>query len=263
MIRNLTIATVMTLLSYTSSMGQDTLYVNETTTLHLQCASDIIYCDLGSNAIVAAAAPSVPSLLRIKASAPFQGETTLTVMTKDENLTTYIVRYTPHLKKYIIRQKEGQKHDVTSSDATIPSGGNSVIVAINGSKASLNHIYDKTLRIEFNIDNIYTCHNKVYITVGIKNKSSISYSCDVTFVMADITQSRSTAQDIVLVPDERYGHLSVAPGNRTTATYAFEKLTISEGKQLQVNIYETDGYRNVSLKIDSKDIANAKKYTIQ
>ncbi|MBQ7772462.1 MAG: DUF4138 domain-containing protein [Bacteroidales bacterium] len=254
-----TVTLVILILISVMAKGQDTLEVNERTTLHLQCTSDIIYCDLGSNDIVAAAAPNVPALLRVKAAAPFQGETTLTVMTKDENLVTYIVRYTNRLKDYIIKQQ--QETGKSQQHNSIPAA--SVISSINAQKATLNHIYEKTLRIEFNVNNIYTYNDKVYITLGIHNKSSISYSCDVTFTLADIRSNRSTAQDIMIVPSEHTGSLTAESGQQISVTYAFDRLTIAEGKQLLVNIYESDGYRNVCLRIDSKDIANSKTYIQQ
>ena len=81
--------------------AQDTLFVNDKATLHLQCSGNIIYCDLGSDIIKAAIAPNVPSLLRIKASAPFDQTTTLSVMTDRENFTTYIVKYKENISEYI------------------------------------------------------------------------------------------------------------------------------------------------------------------
>ena len=59
---------------------------------------------------------------------------------------------------------------------------------------------------------------------------------------------------------KKFGKLEAVAGGSATATYAFDKLAISENKKLLVNLYEIDGYRNAILCIDSKDIANAKAF---
>lgn len=240
--------------------AQDTLFVNDKATLHLQCSGNIIYCDLGSDNIKAAIAPNVPSLLRIKASAPFDQTTTLSVMTDKEDFTTYIVKYKGNIDKYIVSQAKQEHSEESILDYKLEGDKQSLIAKINGSKAMLNHIFNTTLKIDFNINSIYTAQDKVYITVSINNRSSISYKADATFILADIDYNHSTAQDIVLIPDGRYGKLDAVAGTTTTATYSFNRLAVAENKRLHVNLYEIDGYRNVTLKIDSKDIANAKPF---
>ena len=240
--------------------AQDTLFVNDKATLHLQCSGNIIYCDLGCDIIKAAIAPNVPSLLRIKASSPFDQTTTLSVMTDRENFTTYIVKYKENISEYIVSQAKQNHREESFLEYKEEGGETSLIAKINASKPMLNHIFSSTLKIDFNINSIYTADDKVYITVSIINRSSISYKADATFILADIDHNHSTAQDIVIIPDGRHGSLEAVAGKATTATYSFNKLTVSENKRLQINLYEIDGYRNVTLKIDSKDIANAKPF---
>lgn len=240
--------------------GQDTLYVNERTTLHLQCLSDIVYCDLGSNNIIAAVAPNVPSLLRIKASTVFTDETTLSVMTEDDVFTTYIVKYTNKLKRYIVKQGGESSYIDDIGDAN--NQNEELIVKINNEKPVLNHIFNSTLKLDFNVNSIYIANNKVYITISVDNKSSISYKADVTFIVSDIRGNRSAAQDIILLPIERYGRIEADGGHSATATFAFDKLAISDNKQIKINFFEIEGYRNISLRIDSKDIAKSKPYSL-
>lgn len=229
----------------------DTLYVNEKTTLHLQCSSDIVYCDLGNKCINAAIAPGVPYLLRIKATSVFDGITNLSVLTKDDSFTTYAIKYTDNLTTYIVRQAE-QKTAAQHNDT---------LVQINKLRPALNHIFDRVLKVDFNINSIYTANDKIYITLSIKNRSAINYSADATYTISDIKRNRNTAQDIVLTPIEQLGKITAPALKESVTTYVFDRLAISDGKEIQVNIYETDGgYRNVTLHIDAKDIANAKIY---
>lgn len=240
--------------------AQDTLFVNDKATLHLQCSGNIIYCDLGRDIIKAAIAPNVPSLLRIKATAPFDQSTTLSVMTDEENFTTYIVQYKSTISKYIVKQSKQKHSEESILQYKTEDNKQSLIARINSSKAMLNHIFNTTLKIDFNINSIYTAEDKVYVTLSINNRSSISYKADATFILADVEYNHSTAQDIVIIPDGQYGKLDAIAGSSTTATYSFNKLAIAENKRLHINLYEIDGYRNVTLKIDSQDIANAKPF---
>ena len=243
--------------------AQDTLCVNEKATLHLQCSGNIIYCDLGSDMIKASIAPNVPSLLRIKATSPFEQITSISVMTDEKNFSTYVVKYTSKLDNYLVRQKPIPQSSASKDEQISPNNDKedcSLIESINSRKAMLNHIFVSILKVQFNINSIYTAEDKVYITVSINNKSAISYKADATFVVADIGRNRSAAQDIVMIPNEKFGKLEAVAGGSATATYAFDKLALSENKKLLVNLYEIDGYRNAILCIDSKDIANAKAF---
>ena len=243
--------------------AQDTLFVNEKATLHLQCSGNIIYCDLGSDMIKASIAPNVPSLLRIKATSPFDQITSLSVMADDENFSTYIVKYSDELDTYLVRQMPmSQSESVDDAQVSQSSGKEScpLIETINSRKAMLNHIFVNILKVQFNINSIYTAQDKLYITVSINNRSAISYKADATFVLTDIGRNQSAAQDIIVIPNEKFGKLDAIAGGSATATYAFDKLAISEHKKLLVNLYEIDGYRNAVLCIESKDIANAKAF---
>ena len=155
-----------------------------------------------------------------------------------------------------------QSESVDDAQVSQSSGKEScpLIETINSRKAMLNHIFVNILKVQFNINSIYTAQDKLYITVSINNRSAISYKADATFVLTDIGRNQSAAQDIIVIPNEKFGKLDAIAGGSATATYAFDKLAISEHKKLLVNLYEIDGYRNAVLCIESKDIANAKAF---
>lgn len=250
------------LLSVWANAQTDTLTVNHLNTLHLMCSDKIIYCDLGSNVITAAVAPGVPELLRIKATAPFEGFTNLSVLTEDKVFTTYTVRYAPHLTTYIVYQSD--ETAAAPAHAAIQPENQSIydtITEINRRPAVIGHLFARTAKIECNIEHIYTANDKVYITLKIANKSAINYTADATFALADIQRNRRAAQEITLRPVETAGSLNAPAMNNASMTFAFTRLSVSDTKEIIVSIYERDGYRNLTVTITGKDIANARIFT--
>lgn len=126
----------------------------------------------------------------------------------------------------------------------------------------LFHISRKEQRIGLTCENIFAYSDITYVVLRLDNESGVSFEArDAMFVIEDGTRGKRkiTAEPVSLLPKNRYGSLTAAPGQSARIGYTFEKITLSKDKKLNIYLYEKDGQRTVTLTLTPKDVNLAEK----
>lgn len=253
------------------SYGVEVTYLK---TVHIIFPSSIKYVDLGSSDLVAGKAGNIENVLRIKASVRgFKQETNFSVITNDGTFYSFNARYVDEPAKLNIEMKdfisvEPEKPDNSMAvfrkelGKTSPHLVQQLMKTIHKQdKRQIKHIGAKGFGIQCLLKGIYTHEELLYFYVDIKNTSNLRYDIDfIRFKLVDKqVMKRVAIQEIPISPVEAYNQIVSIEGRKSERTvFAFQRFTIPDTKVLQVEIFEKNGGRNYSFKIDNTDLVLAR-----
>ena len=121
----------------------------------------------------------------------------------------------------------------------------------------LYHISSKFQKVEITCENIFAYSDITYVTLRLKNKSGVSYETeDAMFVVLDNNKGKRKIkpEPRVMLPKNRYGTLTAAPGETVKIFYSFDKVTLSKDQVLDIYIYEKGGERDLMLTLSNQDV---------
>lgn len=122
---------------------------------------------------------------------------------------------------------------------------------------NLFHISTKYQKIEVTVENIFAYSDITYMVMRLKNGSGVSFETDdAMFVIEDSNRSKRKvkADPVALLPKNRYGTLTAAPGQTVKMGYTFDKITLSRDNRLNIYLYEKGGQRTLMLTLTPNDI---------
>lgn len=246
-------------------------------TVHVIFPSSIISIDLGSNDIVAAKASGAENILRVKSAVEtFDHETNLSVITADGNFYPFNVKYEQEPEKLNIEMKDflhqpsSVKQPANQLELYLKELGNESPVLVNlimqsihkENKRLIKDIGVKKFDIQFLLKSIYTHNDMLYFHTQIRNSSHLNFDIDfLRFKIIDKKVPKRTAiQETIIYPMRAYNYETTVEGNKTVRTiHSLKRFTIPDNKILIVELYEKDGGRNLSFKVENSDIINAKE----
>jgi len=246
-----------------AQMSCDTLKISGTYTIHVVFPSEIKYVEITRKVINAKLVENSRNILALRASAPFDNITTISVLESSGQLHTFLVENVSVPKKLIYDYR---------SPSTIKTEGNFAetrIMSRSGLQFSeksllqrpqgLYHLGDRRDRIQFYCENIFIYGGETYFVFSLKNHSNIRYECkDFSFAIENGKGAKRELQTSkTLAPDNRFGTIAVDPGAVKRIWYRVPKFTLDKGLVLNVTAYETAGSRNLSLQIAAKDVNSA------
>jgi len=255
------------LISISASFGQEVenknLAISYSKTTSLIFPFSITSVDRGSQDVLAQKARGVENVLQVKAGRKQFPETNLTVITADGVLHQFTVTYsdTPSTQAITIAAKSEKQSLILVKDAInerdIQFDSRLVL------KQNVSGRIDQQSKYQMNLalQDIFIHGNTLYYRIQIRNKSSISYDINsLKFLIKDRKKAkRTSSQEIELVPlfvgndsDRIQAYAS------STMIYAVRKFTIPDGKILRINLFEENGGRHLTLKVDNKDILKTK-----
>lgn len=253
------------------SYGVEVTYLK---TVHIIFPSSIKYVDLGSSDLVAGKAGSIENVLRIKASVRgFKQETNFSVITNDGVFYSFNARYVDEPAKLNIEMKDFISVEPDKPDNSMevyrkelgkasPRLVQQLMKTIHKQdKRQIKHIGAKGFGIQCLLKGIYTHEDLLYFYVDIKNTSNLPYDIDfIRFKLVDKqVMKRVAIQEIPIFPVEAYNQIENIEGGKSERTvFAFQRFTIPDTKVLQVEIFEKNGGRNYSFKIDNTDLMLAR-----
>lgn len=125
---------------------------------------------------------------------------------------------------------------------------------------SVFHLATRKGRMLLVCENIFTYSDMLYIVMRIDNHSGVSYESDgASFTLATLGRRKKIPLSMrTIVPKNRYGTLTVAPGESGRIAYSLDKLTLSDDQSLQISIPERNGMREFMIVLSAKDINLAK-----
>lgn len=124
----------------------------------------------------------------------------------------------------------------------------------------IRHLGSKRFGIQFVVKGIYTYNGILYVHTQTKNSSNVPFDTDfIKFKIIDKKVPKRTAiQETVLDAVRSYNEVVEIGGKATVRTvYALPKFTIPDDKILLVELYEKNGGRHQSIRVENADIVNA------
>jgi len=220
----------------------------------------IVNVDRGSDDVIAQKVKEVENTLQVKAARRDFPETNLTVITADGKLHHFYVTYSDHPDQQTFSLD-------TNSIVDFTSGVNLVLYEQKVDKILASTVNGPSKRdakfgIKFSLNEIYIDEDEVFYDITIRNKSNIRYDIQsMRFFIRDRKKvKRTAAQEIEVMPSYISADLGGVSGHGSLrVVYVLKKFTIPDAKNLDIELFEKNGGRNLSLRIDNQRIVKAKR----
>ena len=234
-------------------------------TVHIIFPSAVRYVDLGSNHIIAGKADGAENVIRVKATTEgFPGETNFSVICEDGSFYSFNAKYAREPEMLNIEMKDFLENEDTSDFSHTRM--NPLLVKLimqsiyKNNDRKVRHLGSKRFGIQFLIKGIYTYNGMLYVHTQTKNSSNVPFDTDfIKFKIVDKKVPKRTAiQETVLAAVRSYNEVIEIAGKSTVRTvYALQKFTIPDDKLLLVELYEKNGGRHQTIRVENADIVNA------
>jgi conjugative transposon TraN protein len=244
---------------------------NKTTNLVFPAA--ITSIDRGSQDILVQKATGVENILRVKADVKDFSETSLSIITADGKLYSFVVAYSQqpaylNINVARITETDSVFAPALKKEAVIYSelGMNKASLAIYADSvlldgSNIRSIHTENSKVSFALNALYIHEDVMFLQFAFKNDSQINFDIDqLHFYIRDKVKAKRTAsQEIELTPLSVTGNTTVIRGeSKEPWVVALQKFTIPDGKYLSVEIMEKNGGRNLFLKVKNRKIMKAK-----
>lgn len=244
-------------------------------TVHIIFPAAVCYVDLGSNHIIAGKADGAENVIRVKATTEgFPGETNFSVICEDGSFFSFNAKYAREPEMLNIEMKDFLENEDTSDFSHTRMNiyfrelGNESPLLVKlimqsiykNNDRKIRHLGSKRFGIQFSVKGIYTYNGILYVHTQTKNSSNVPFDTDfIKFKIIDKKVPKRTAiQETVLDAVRSYNEVVEVGGKATIRTvYALPKFTIPDDKILLVELYEKNGGRHQSIRVENADIVNA------
>ena len=244
-------------------------------TVHIIFPAAVRYVDLGSNHIIAGKADGAENVIRVKATTEgFPGETNFSVICEDGSFYSFNAKYSREPEMLNIEMKDFlENEDCTDFSHTRMNiyfrelGNESPLLVklimqsiYKNNDRKIRHLGSKRFDIQFVVKGIYTYNGILYVHTQTKNSSNVPFDTDfIKFKIIDKKVAKRTAiQETVLDAVRSYNEVVEIGGKSTVRTvYALPKFTIPDDKILLVELYEKNGGRHQTIRVENEDIVNA------
>ncbi|HEU4495917.1 MAG TPA: conjugative transposon protein TraN, partial [Flavobacterium sp.] len=241
-------------------------------TSHLIFPTAIRYVDLGSEYLIAGKAEDAENVLRIKASIKdFEGETNFSVITNDGRFYNFNVYYSsyPEAMSYDLLTMQKAVDKANGNDVLFEElGNNSPSLAgllletiYKKDKRIVKHIGAKSFGIQFILKGIYIHNGKYYFHTELGNRTNVPFGIDfVNFKVVDKkVAKRTVVQERPMIPLRTYKPLDEIGGKTTEQNvFLLDQFTIADDKVLLIEIFEKNGGRHQTLKVENSDLIKAR-----
>lgn len=239
--------------------------VNDNQQSHLIFPDKVIYVDYGTTDVEVVKASGVDNILAVRASAAFDRQTNVTVVTQSGKFYTFNLKFAekPSQLSFVIdpAANAANKRVALFDNKELNSvQRENLRKEINSRFQSLNKLYKDYAGIRFAITNIFIDKDILFFKFRLTNYSNIDYVPDfVRFYIQDSKIRKKTAiQQIEQTPlfffdlPER-----IAAHETKSFTAAMNKFTIPDKKKLIIEMQELGGGRHFIYKLDNEPIISA------
>lgn len=242
-------------------------------TSHLIFPTAIRYVDLGSEYLIAGKADDAENVLRVKASIRhFETETNFSVITNDGRFYSFDVEYNeyPNVLSYDLLTMQKTVDKANGNDVLFaelgndsPSLANLLLETIyKKDKRIIKHIGAKSFGIQYLLKGIYIHNGKYYFHTELKNRSNVPFNIDfINFKIVDKkVAKRTVVQERPISPLRAYLPLEQKTFGKSTAQNVFllDQFTITDDKVLLIEVYEKNGGRHQTLRVENSDLINVR-----
>lgn len=246
-------------------------------TVHIIFPSAVRYVDLGSNWIIAGRADGAENVIRVKATTEgFPGETNFSVICEDGSFYSFNARYAHEPEMLNIEMKDflenGDTTDFSHTRMNIyfrELGNESPLLVklimqsiYKEDRREIRHLGCKRFRVQFLLKSVHSHNGLFYFHTETRNRSNVAFRTDfIRFKIVDKKVPKRTAiQERVIDPVRSYNEVLVTEGKSDVRTvYAVPQFTIPDDKLLVIELFEKDGGRHQTIRVENADLVAAKQ----
>ena len=246
-------------------------------TVHIIFPSAVRYVDLGSNWIIAGKADGAENVIRVKATTEgFPGETNFSVICEDGSFYSFNARYAHEPEMLNIEMKDflenGDTTDFSHTRMNIyfrELGNESPLLVklimqsiYKEDRREIRHLGCKRFGVQFLLRSVHSHNGLFYFHTETRNRSNVAFRTDfIRFKIVDKKMPKRTAiQERVIDPVRSYNEVLVTEGKSDVRTvYAVPQFTIPDDKLLVIELFEKDGGRHQTIRVENADLVAAKQ----
>ena len=246
-------------------------------TVHIIFPSAVRYVDLGSNWIIAGKADGAENVIRVKATTEgFPGETNFSVICEDGSFYSFNARYAHEPEMLNIEMKDflenGDTTDFSHTRMNIYfrelAGESPLLVKLimqsiyKEDRREIGHLGCKRFGVQFLLKSVHSHNGLFYFHTETRNRSNVAFRTDfIRFKIVDKKVPKRTAiQERVIDPVRSYNEVLVTEGKSDVRTvYAVPQFTIPDDKLLVIELFEKDGGRHQTIRVENADLVAAKQ----
>ena len=246
-------------------------------TVHISFPSAVRYVDLGSNWIIAGKADGAENVIRVKATTEgFPGETNFSVICEDGSFYSFNARYAHEPEMLNIEMKDflenGDTTDFSHTRMNIyfrELGNESPLLVklimqsiYKEDRREIRHLGCKRFGVQFLLKSVHSHNGLFYFHTETRNRSNVAFRTDfIRFKIVDKKVPKRTAiQERVIDPVRSYNEVLVTEGKSDVRTvYAVPQFTIPDDKLLVIELFEKDGGRHQTIRVENADLVAAKQ----
>lgn len=246
-------------------------------TVHIIFPSAVRYVDLGSNWIIAGKADGAENVIRVKATTEgFPGETNFSVICEDGSFYSFNARYAHEPEMLNIEMKDflenGDTTDFSHTRMNIyfrELGNESPLLVklimqsiYKEDRREIRHLGCKRFGVQFLLKSVHSHNGLFYFHTETRNRSNVAFRTD--FIRLKIVDKkvpkRTAIQERVIDPVRSYNEVLVTEGKSDVRTvYAVPQFTIPDDKLLVIELFEKDGGRHQTIRVENADLVAAKQ----
>lgn len=246
-------------------------------TVHIIFPSAVRYVDLGSNWIIAGKADGAENVIRVKATTEgFPGETNFSVICEDGSFYSFNARYAHEPEMLNIEMKDflenGDTTDFSHTRMNIYfrelAGESPLLVKLimqsiyKEDRREIRHLGCKRFGVQFLLKSVHSHNGLFYFHTETRNRSNVAFRTDfIRFKIVDKKVPKRTAiQERMIDPVRSYNEVLVTEGKSDVRTvYAVPQFTIPDDKLLVIELFEKDGGRHQTIRVENADLVAAKQ----
>ena len=246
-------------------------------TVHIIFPSVVRYVDLGSNWIIAGKADGAENVIRVKATTEgFPGETNFSVICEDGSFYSFNVRYAHEPEMLNIEMKDFLENEDTTDFSHTPmnihfrelAGESPLLVKLimqsiyKEDRREIRHLGCKRFGVQFLLKSVHSHNGLFYFHTETRNRSNVAFQTDfIRFKIVDKKVPKRTAiQERVIDPVRSYNEVLVTEGKSDVRTvYAVPQFTIPDDKLLVIELFEKDGGRHQTIRVENADLVAARQ----
>lgn len=246
-------------------------------TVHIIFPSAVRYVDLGSNWIIAGKADGAENVIRVKATTEgFPGETNFSVICEDGSFYSFNARYAHEPEMLNIEMKDflenGDTTDFSHTRMNIyfrELGNESPLLVklimqsiYKEDRREIRHLGCKRFGVQFLLKSVHSHNGLFYFHTETRNRLNVAFRTDfIRFKIVDKKVPKRTAiQERVIDPVRSYNEVLVTEGKSDVRTvYAVPQFTIPDDKLLVIELFEKDGGRHQTIRVENADLVAAKQ----
>lgn len=246
-------------------------------TVHIIFPSAVRYVDLGSNWIIAGKVDGAENVIRVKATTEgFPGETNFSVICEDGSFYSFNARYAHEPEMLNIEMKDflenGDTTDFSHTRMNIYfrelAGESPLLVKLimqsiyKEDRREIRHLGCKRFGVQFLLKSVHSHNGLFYFHTETRNRSNVAFRTDfIRFKVVDKKVPKRTAiQERVIDPVRSYNEVLVTEGKSDVRTvYAVPQFTIPDDKLLVIELFEKDGGRHQTIRVENADLVAAKQ----